>query len=102
MPAFRLSRRSFLAASAASLTALSYSRVYGAGGKLRVASIGCGGKGTSDLNGVAASPEVQVVALCIIDHTEKHLGWAAKKWPDAKTYADWRRTLDDEKDFDAV
>lgn len=98
----RLTRRSFIAASAASLSALSYSRVLGAGGKLRVASIGCGGKGKSDLDGVAASPEVQVVALCNIDSTEPHLGWAAKKYTAAKTYADWRRTLDDEKNFDAV
>jgi len=104
MHSSHVSRRSFLACTgaAAVLSAASWSRVHGAGNKLRVASVGTGGKGTSDLNGVAASPEVQVVGLCDIDPSEKHLGWAAKKFTDAKTYADWRRLIDDEKNFDAL
>jgi hypothetical protein len=80
----RLSRREFVRALAVGsaafpLTAASWSRVLGANDRLRVASIGCGGKGVSDVNGVASSPHVQVVALCNIDEGPKHLCWAAEK-----------------------
>ncbi len=100
-------RRDFLkalsiAGSAISLSAVSYSRVLGANERLRVASVGTGGKGWSDLNGVAASPQVQVVALCNIDSSYKHLGQAAEKFPQARQYADWRKLLDESKDVDAV
>ncbi len=51
-----------MAGSAIGMNALQYSRVYGANGRLRIASVGTGGKGWSDLIGVAASPDVDVVA----------------------------------------
>ena len=103
MSSVGITRRSFLHAGAASvLTAASWSRVYGANEKLRVAAVGCGGKGKSDIEGVATSPHVTYVALCDIDSTEKHLGWAAKKFPDARTFSDWRKLLDAAKEFDAV
>jgi predicted dehydrogenase len=100
-------RRQFLGQAAAFGTALalpasSWARVAGAGEKLRVASIGCGGKGWSDLNNTAASPNVQIVALCDIDESKEHLGQAAEKYSSAKRYTDWRKLLDDEKSFDAV
>lgn len=100
-------RRQFFgqaAAIGAGLTfpASSWARIAGAGGKLRVASIGVGGKGWSDLTGTAASPHVQVVALCDIDESKEHMGTAAEKFPDAKRYTDWRRLLDAARDFDAV
>lgn len=97
-----LTRRTFLAAAPLGLTAFSYSRVLGANEALRVASIGCGGKGVSDLNSIAASPHVRVEALCNVDTSEKHLGWAVKKYPGARTFTDWRRVLDEEKALDAV
>src|SRR5262249_4642566 len=77
-------------------------RVYGANEKLRVASVGVGGQGWSDLNGVAASPQAAVVALCDVDETANHLGRAAEKFPAAKRLTDWRRLLDAAKDFDAL
>ena len=100
-------RRSFfktLAITGSSLAfpAVSYSRVLGANERLRVASVGTGGKGWSDLNGVAASPNVQVVALCNIDQSYKHLGQAAEKFPQARQYADWRKLLDESKDVHAI
>lgn len=103
----RASRRTFVksfvaAGAVVPFTAASYGRIAGANDKLRVASIGTGGKGKSDLDGVAASPSVGVTALCNIDSTKPHLGWAAEKYASAKTYVDWRKTLDDAKDFDAV
>ena len=101
------SRRTFvkqlaLGGSALALPALSYSRVYGANERLSLASIGTGGKGQSDLDGVAASPAVQVTALCDIDSSRKHLGWAAEKYSKAVTIADWRELMDKSKLFDAV
>ncbi|QDS91866.1 Inositol 2-dehydrogenase [Roseimaritima multifibrata] len=101
------SRRSFLksasiAGAAVALPALQYSRVYGANSRLRIASVGTGGKGWSDLNGVAASPEVDVVGLCNIDSSKAHLGQAAEKYSAARTYADWRKLLDESKDIDGV
>lgn len=102
-----LSRRSFLqglsvAGSALALPAQSYARLLGANSKLRLASVGVGGKGWSDLTGVAASEHVQVVALCDIDERPQFMGRAAEKYPSAKRFSDWRRVLDAEKTFDAL
>ncbi len=103
----RTSRRRFLkqvaiSGAALSLPAASWSRVLGANGRLRVASVGTGGKGRSDLEETAKSPSVDVVALCNIDETKDHLGWAAEKYPNAKRFTDWRKLFEEEKDFDAV
>lgn len=103
----RTSRRQFLkqaaiAGAAVSLPALSWSRVYGANERLNVASIGNGGKGWSDLTGVAASPAVNVVALCDVDHSKQHLGQAAEKYPQARQFSDWRKLLENAREFDAV
>jgi predicted dehydrogenase len=98
-----LSRRSFLQTGAASvLTAASWSRVYGANEKLRLASVGTGGKGKSDLSEVAKSPHVSVFAICDIDESKEHIGWAAEAFPDAVRFTDWRKLLDRAKDFDAL
>lgn len=91
-----------IATAAVALPAASYSRVLGANDRLRIGSVGTGGKGWSDLNGVAASPAVEVTALCDIDSSEKHLGRAAAKYPSAKTYADWRKLLDKPGEVDGV
>ncbi|MFI4876308.1 MAG: Gfo/Idh/MocA family protein [Blastopirellula sp. JB062] len=93
------SRRQFvkqlgLAGAALTLPAAQYSRVLGANDRLRVASVGTGGKGWSDLVGVAASPAVEVTALCNVDSSAAHLGRAAEKYPSARTYADYREMLD--------
>ena len=103
----RASRRQFLkqvavGGAALSIPAASWSRVLGANGNLRVASVGTGGKGWSDLTATAASPHVQVVALCDIDESKPHLGQAAEKYPQARKFTDWRRLFDEHNDFDAV
>jgi predicted dehydrogenase len=103
----RLSRREFLkhstiASGTALLTAHSWSHVLGASERLRVASVGVGGKGWSDVTSVAASPRVEVVALCDIDETAQHMGRAAEKFPQAKRFTDWRRLFEQARDFDAV
>ena len=64
--------------------------------KLNVAGIGVGGQGWGDINACGSE---NIVALC--DVNEGNLGKAASKWPNAKTYADWRKCLE-QKDIDAV
>lgn len=100
-------RRSFLkstslAGAAIGLSAVQYSRVYGANSRLGIASIGTGGKGWSDLTGVAASADVDVIALCNIDSSASHLGQAAEKYRSARQYDDWRKLLDESKDIHGV
>ena len=102
-----LSRRQFvktlgIAGTALAMPSFSFAKVKGANERLRIASVGNGGKGWSDLNGVAGSPAVDVVALCDIDSSSKHLGRAAEKFPKARRYADWRKLLDDSGDIDGV
>src|SRR3954470_5965674 len=100
-----LSRRGFLQgtlAGAGLLTAAGWSRVLGANGRLRLASVGVGGKGRDDLTQIAASPHRQVVALCDVDEPPPFLGWAAEKYSRAERFTDWRRLLDKAKGFDAV
>ncbi|MEO9589966.1 Gfo/Idh/MocA family protein [Rhodopirellula bahusiensis] len=100
-------RRSFMksaaiAGSAITLPALQYSRVYGANDRLQIASVGTGGKGWSDLLGVAASPQVEVAGLCDIDSSAKHLGQAADRFTAARQYDDWRQLLDESSDLQGV
>lgn len=103
----QFNRREFLTSvsalgSVGALSAASYTRVLGANDLLRIASVGVGGKGWSDLNEIAASPKVRPMALCDVDESEPFLGRAVQKFSSAKVYHDWRRLLDAPKDFDAV
>jgi predicted dehydrogenase len=66
-------------------------------GKLRIAAIGVGGRGASNLE---ACQGENIVALC--DVFASNLEHAARKFPNAKTYGDFRRLFDDEASFDAV
>jgi predicted dehydrogenase len=97
-----VTRRSFLktgVAAGTTLTILKSGVLRGAGAPsktLNVAVIGCGGRGHSNLNSVKSE---NVVALC--DVNDKNLAAAAKSFPQAKTYSDWRKCLE-QKDIDAV
>ncbi len=102
----RVSRRTFLHGAALTGTALPFAynwlRAAGANERLRVAAVGCAGRGGGDLNEVAKSPHVDIVALCDIDDSARHLGKAAEKFPRAQRFTDWRKLLDRARDFDAV
>jgi predicted dehydrogenase len=102
----RSTRRTFIKTVAAAGAGLSLmgSRVWAAGPleRLNIASIGTGGKGWSDLTATAASPHVNVVALCNVDESAEHLGRAAEAYPQARRYTDWRKLLDESRDIDAV
>ena len=65
--------------------------------KLNIAAVGVGGRGGADIGGCASE---NFVALC--DVNAKALEGGKKRFPNAKTYADWRKMFDDAKDFDAV
>ncbi len=74
-------------------------RLFGAdapSNKLNVALIGTWGRAMAHFKTLESE---NVVALC--DINEKHLSEAARKWPNAKTYTDWRQCLD-QKDIQAV
>jgi predicted dehydrogenase len=98
----RIHRRGFLQTSTAlgiavsSGTLLTPSRVLGANERLNIGVIGVGGRGASDLAGVAGE---NIVALCDVD--EGRLDAAAANLPSAKKYVDYRKLLEQD-DLDAV
>ena len=59
-----------------------------ANAKLRVAGIGVGGMGSSDLSQIASHPDVKVVALCDVDSTR--IAEAKKLYPEAAEFSDFR------------
>jgi predicted dehydrogenase len=64
--------------------------------KLNVALIGTWGRGEAHFGAIASE---NVVALC--DVNADHLAFGAKRFPEAKQYADWRLLLE-QKDINAV
>jgi predicted dehydrogenase len=114
----QISRRSFVMASLATpfafrtVTHLRRSEPW-AMERLRVAKVGCGGMGTSDLMEVAGHKMVEVVALCDVDR--RHLDVLRlggkddegkpipPRFPNARAFADWREMYASiGRDFDAV
>ncbi|MDY0169415.1 MAG: Gfo/Idh/MocA family oxidoreductase [Thermoguttaceae bacterium] len=65
--------------------------------KLNVGVVGTGGRGRSNLNGVARTENI--VALCDVD--QRRLAKAAEQHPGARQYADFRRMLE-QNNIDAV
>lgn len=97
-------RRQFLGLSAAATTfTIVPHHVLGAPGqpaandKLNIASVGVGGMGSNDVQRV---PSENIVAICDVD--ANHMARSAKLFPGAKTYSDFRKMLDTQKDIDAV
>jgi len=103
-PLDRLSRRTFLKASAAAAAAGPFinPRWARAGGsaneKLDIAVIGVWNRGRANINGVR---EENIVALCDVDGN--YLAEAAKHFPNTRRYRDYRQMFDREADnIDAV
>lgn len=65
--------------------------------KLNIAIIGAGGRGGANTNGVRSE---NIVALC--DVNQKNLDSAAARFPKAKTFNDFRKLFDQQKNYDAV
>ena len=96
-----LSRRKFIGASAVSAFTLTYlpSHVFGANERLRIAGVGVGGKGSSDID--HAGQFGDVVALC--DADSRHLDAKATKFNTAKKFSDFRQMFEQMgKGIDAV
>jgi predicted dehydrogenase len=95
-------RRTFLKSAAAAGTAFmilpsgTFNTASAANNKLNVALIGTWGRGEAHCD---ALEDENVVALCDVD--EEHIAYAAKRFPKAKQYVDWRKCLE-QKDLDAV
>jgi predicted dehydrogenase len=71
----------------------------GPNGRLYLAGIGIGGKGSGDIT--QAGKFAEVIALCDID--ENNLAVKAQEFPEARQYYDFRKMFDDlGKDIDAV
>ncbi|MBL8235161.1 MAG: twin-arginine translocation signal domain-containing protein, partial [Bryobacterales bacterium] len=69
--------------------------------KLRVAGIGCGGKGDSDLRLFSESGKAEIVAVCDVD--DRQAVKTRERFPKAPYYKDFRKMLDKEaKNIDAV
>ncbi len=101
----RINRRQALQLGTAALgyfftgPAASVARAVGANEKVRVAGIGVGGKGWSDIE--QAGQIMEVAALCDID--DERLEKRAATWPAAKKYFDYRKLFDEMmKQIDAV
>ena len=100
-------RRDFLVStSALALSLPAWARsVHGSAspnaGRLRLASIGVGGMGASDLGALSSHALVDIVALCDVDATR--LAAAAAKHPNAKLFSDFRKMFDEmQHEIDAV
>lgn len=97
-----MQRRQFLQSAVATGTGLivlpsgTLSGANAPSNKLNIALIGVWGRGKAHHN---CLKNENVVALCDVD--ERHLDLAAKEFPKAKRYADWRKCLD-HKGLDAI
>src|SRR5262245_52158346 len=100
-PARSLTRRHFLKSSAATgaflLNAPAFLRGKNLNEKLNIAIIGSGGRGASNLQSVGGE---NIVALC--DVNENALNSAAKKYPQARRFVDFRKLYDDVRDMEVV
>lgn len=102
----KISRRSFLMGTAATVATWTVSGNAAGAGKRRVSPnerlnivvIGCGGRGAANLNGVASE---NIVALCDVD--EGRAAESFSKFRKAKKYHDFRKMLEEMyKEIDAV
>jgi len=91
MPESSLPRRSFLRGATA-VTALSYSRIYGANERVQLGLIGCGERGRYDLGNFVKTGIVDVTALC--DIWAPQMEHARQNAPQARTFTDHRALLD--------
>jgi len=98
----KVTRRRFLKKGALSASALAAPAIVGSGvlgndDVVRLACIGCGGRGSTDLTAIASVPGVRVSAVCELrpERLEKAKKIAAASKPTG--YTDFRQMLDKEK-----
>jgi predicted dehydrogenase len=66
--------------------------------RLNIAAVGVGGMGSGDVRSVSEANNI--VALC--DPDQRQLANNAKRFPNAKLHADYRKMFETQKDIDAV
>lgn len=89
-----ITRRTFLETAGAALTTTAVIR--GQSAPIRVAVIGTGGRGSDLIRALTTIDDVELIAVC--DNYPPHLEQGAKyAGPQAKTYADYRKLLDELK-----
>jgi predicted dehydrogenase len=101
----RLSRRDFMGTAAAAMAAVTFVPRHVLGGpnntppseKLNIAGVGIGGMGQ---NNIRACETENIVALCDVDWA--YADSVFKRYPNARTWKDYRKMLDEQKDIDAV
>ena len=81
------------------MSALSYSRIYGANDKLRLGMIGSGERGRGGMSKFQKNSSVDVVAVC--DVYAESIDKAKQLAPNAKSFSDHRKLLE-MKDLDMV
>jgi predicted dehydrogenase len=92
----QFTRQLLLSASACAL-APAFVRGQNLNSKLSIAIIGAGGRGGANAQSVSSE---NIVVLC--DVNGQNLARAATKYPQARTFTDFRKVFDKPKDFDAV
>jgi predicted dehydrogenase len=104
LPQRALNRRQFIYTTALTASSLALSASAATPAKLKSPNekldfgvIGAAGRGGDDANGVSGE---NIVAVCDID--ANNLAGAAKRWPKARLYRDYRVMLEKEKGLDAV
>ncbi|MEW4527964.1 Gfo/Idh/MocA family oxidoreductase [Maioricimonas sp. JC845] len=102
----RLTRRGFLAHSAAATgAALAAPAILPAAAPsetVNLAFIGVGGRGGRNLKTMTSQGHVDVNVVAICDVNGANLDRAAKMFPKARKYVDFRKLFDDTSDIDAV
>src|SRR5215510_5163525 len=91
MPELNVPRRAFLR-TASAMTALSYSRVYGANERVQVGLIGAGERGRHDTGNFVKSGKADVAAVC--DIYGNNIDQAKQQWPNAQSFTDHRKLLE--------
>ena len=99
-----MKRREFInqvvsGAAVISTTAVSSQKILGANDRVRIALIGCGGRGTQVAKLMQNVPDTEYVAVCDVYDTNAN---GAKQWAtSAQTFKDFRKVLE-MKDVDAI
>ena len=103
------SRRAFLKHSAATAAVGSFAApdilsARSPNAKLNIASIAVGGRGWADVNGAAKGHNLVAFCDVMTGVSTRKGGYAAaaKQWPKARRYQDWRKLLDESGDIDAI
>jgi predicted dehydrogenase len=99
-----MNRRYFLMSSVAATAAQSVRATQSPNDTVRVAVVGCGGRGNSHMGAWTSMPNVELAALVDVDdsHSERYIGTLQRKnLKPVPTFRDIRKVLED-KNIDAV